>query len=607
MNPLDRTISFFSPRAAARRLYHRAVLANAERQFDGAKTTRRTANWKATGGSANAETQIGLDRLRWRARDFERNNGQAAGILRKLPGYMVGAGITVRAASDADAGTKKKVQANWKRFVRTSDIVTMTNFNAQMHLAARTVARDGEVILSWQDTPDPTKPLAVHILEADHLDTMKNCELENGNIVIQGVEFDRIGRRVAYWLFDQHPGEPVPIRKSMVSRRVDAKNIDHVFDILRPGQARGIPWLAPVSLRMRDVAEYEDAELLRKKIESCYSVFITRNDADGSIPAGPQAQTIDSVTGDKVDQLKPGMIQRLAIGEDVSFGEPRQSIAVTDYLRSQWMSIAFGVGMPYSMATGDLSNANYGSQRAGLLDFWILLDNWQWNMLIAMIYEKAWQRVGEAFGRLGQGPSGDQIPEAAYSPPKREWIDPEKDGRATALNLRIGRQSWGQMVAETGEDPDEHLDTLKGWQKKLDGLDLDYSASGATAAPGGDPNNPDDAGNADGNPSAPAKPPAAEPKVGPVKGGRLLFEEELSDLREATALLARALALQATRETPAPVINVAAPIVNLNPSIAVQERADGSRELIVSRDENNRITSVRQVLDKTPTRVRAKR
>lgn len=606
MNALDRTISFFSPRAAAKRLYHRAVLANAERQFDGAKTTRRTANWRATGGSANAETQIGLDRLRWRARDFERNNGQATGMLRKLAGYMVGAGITVR-ASDGD---KARLQKNWKRFVRTSDIATLTNFNAQMRLAARTIARDGEVLLSWRDTPDPTRPLAVHILEADHLDTLKNAELADGNVVIQGVEFDKDGRRVAYWLFDQHPGEPVPIRKSMISRRIDAKNIDHVFDILRPGQARGIPWLSPVSLRLRDVSEYEDAELLRKKIEACYSVFIRRNDSEGVVPAGPQAQTIDPVTGDKVDQLKPGMIQRLAIGEEVSFGEPRQSIAVGDYLRMQWMSIAFGVGMPYSMATGDLSNANYGSQRAGLLDFWILLDDWQWNMLIAMVYEKAWPRVAEAFARVGAGPSGNDIPDAAYSPPKREWIDPEKDGRATALNLRIGRQSWPQMISETGEDPDEQLKTLTEWQEKLKPLELDFSATGASVPPGGadqsdpeaDPSNPDSGG------GAPApKEPAAEPKVGAVKGGRLLVEEELSELRQATTLLTKALALQASRGVEPPVIHVAAPVVNLNPSIAVQERSDGSRELIVSRDENNRITSVRQVLDKSPTRVRAKR
>lgn len=612
MNFIDRTLSFFSPRAAAERLYYRAVLANAERQFEGAKTTRRTSNWRATGTSANAETQIGLDRLRWRARDFERNNGQAAGILRKLPGYMVGAGITVRATD----GDKERLNKNWKRFVKTSDVATATNFNAQMHLAARTVARDGEVLLSWQDTPDPTRPLAVHVLEADQLDTLKNVELGNGNVVIQGVEFDAIGRRVAYWMFDQHPGEPVPIRKTMVSRRIDAARIDHVFDILRPGQARGIPWLAAVALRMRDVAEYEDAELIRKKIESCYSVFIRRNDAEGVVGAGPQPQTIDPTTGDKVDQLKPGMIQRLAIGEEVSFGEPRQSIAVGDYIRSQWMSIAFGVGMPYSMATGDLSNANYGSQRAGLLDFWILLDHWQWNMLIAMVYEKAWPRVAEAFGRLGGGPAGNEIADAAFAPPKREWIDPEKDGRATALNLRIGRQTWGQMVAETGEDPDEQLASLIEWQTKLEPLGLDLSATGAAAPANSDqgagndqsdPNNSDDS-SGDGAPNAPpaAKEPA-EPKVGAVKGGRLLAQEELSELREATTLLTKALALAVTREAPPPVIHVAAPIVNLNPSIAVQERADGSRELIVSRDENNRITSVRQVLEKSPTRVRAKR
>jgi lambda family phage portal protein len=581
MNILDRSISWFAPATAARRLHARMVLNIVERQFDGAKTTRRTANWKATGTSANAETSIGLDRLRWRARDFERNNGQAAGILRKLPAYMVGPGITIRPKD----GDKARLKKNWAAFMRSSDISTGTNYNAQMYLAARTIARDGEVILSWQDTPDPARPLALHVLEADFLDTSRNAEVAGGNVIIQGVQFDPNGRRVGYWLFDQHPGEPVPIRKSAVSRFVDASRVDHIFDILRPGQARGIPWVAPIMLRMRDVAEYEDAELVRKKIESCYSVFIRRNDVDGSVPAGPQPQAIDPVTGDRLDTLKPGMIHRLGLGEEVTFGEPRQSIAVSDYLKSQWLSISFGVGMPYSMATGDLSNANYGSQRAGLLDWWQLLDHWQWNMLIAMAYEKAWRRVHEAFGRLGQGPSGNEIPEASYSPPKREWIDPLKDGQAEALKLRIGKVSWPQMIAEGGEDPEEQEAEIATWKPRLDPLGLDYSANGAGAKPAGAgaDGEADNPGNNDGE-NAGATPPAS---------GRLLVAGELSEMRQAATLCFRALALQATREAPAPTINVAAPVVNLNPSIAVQERADGSRNLIVERDANNRIKSAR--------------
>lgn len=577
MNPLDRAIAYFAPKRAAERLYYRAVLENAARQFDAAKMTRRTAGWKATGSSVNAETAIGLDRIRYRARELERNNGQAFGILRKLPGYMVGAGITAR----PEGGDKARLAANWKTFVRTADVSGGTNFNALMHLAARTVARDGEVLLSLRDTPNPAAPVAVHLLETDQLDTTRTQELDGGGAIIQGVEFDADGRRVGYWIFDQHPGETVLIsKKQLVSRRVDASRIIHIFDILRPGQARGIPWMAAVALKMRDVAEYEDAELVRKKIESCYSVFIRRADNDGTVAAGSQPQTIDPVTGDKLDQLKPGLVQRLAIGEDVTFGEPRQQIGVGDYLRMQWLSIAFGVGMPYSMATGDLSNANYGSQRAGLLDFWVLLDHWQWNMLIAMAYEKVWLHVHQAYARLGQGP-GD-IPDAAYSPPKREWIDPEKDGKATALNLRMGRQTWDQMISETGEDPEVQREALRKQVDDLDGLELDFSANGAGVAPqqpAADPNAVDPV-----NPDAP-----------PVdaNAGRLFGQEEMRKLVEATACLSNALALQATRQSPAPVINVAAPIVNLSPSIAVQERVDGTRELIIERDADKRIIGVR--------------
>jgi capsid protein len=36
----------------------------------------------------------------------------------------------------------------------------------------------------------------------------------------------------------------------------------HLFERLRPGQVRGVPWFASVILKLRDLDDYDDAELI---------------------------------------------------------------------------------------------------------------------------------------------------------------------------------------------------------------------------------------------------------------------------------------------------------------------------------------------------------
>ena len=65
-------------------------------------------------------------------------------------------------------------------------------------------------------------PLQLQVLEADQLDTAKTEELRDGGFVVQGIEFDRLGRRRGYWLYPTHPGAG---RGALVSHRVPADRV----------------------------------------------------------------------------------------------------------------------------------------------------------------------------------------------------------------------------------------------------------------------------------------------------------------------------------------------------------------------------------------------
>jgi hypothetical protein len=116
-------------------------------------------------------------------------------------------------------------------------------------------------------------PFQLQVLEPDHLDNGKTEDMADGGYILQGIEFDALGRRRAYWLFPVHPGETRG--RSLASRPVPARQVLHLFERLRPGQVRGVPWFAPVILKLRDLDDYDDAELMRKKIEACFAAFVT--------------------------------------------------------------------------------------------------------------------------------------------------------------------------------------------------------------------------------------------------------------------------------------------------------------------------------------------
>ena len=97
-----------------------------------------------------------------------------------------------------------------------------------------------------------------------------------------------MGRRVAYWLFSYHPGGVLILnpRGGIVSQPVPADQIMHVYRVLRPGQVRGVPWLAPVMMALRDLDDYCDAERVRKKIEACVTAFVQQPEGIDGDPLG---------------------------------------------------------------------------------------------------------------------------------------------------------------------------------------------------------------------------------------------------------------------------------------------------------------------------------
>jgi lambda family phage portal protein len=235
-------------------------------------------------------------------------------------------------------------------------------------------------------------PLQIQVLEADFLDTTKTGTA-GGNVIRQGIEFDNKNRRVAYWMWPFHPGEMIVGKTSFQSIRIPSDQILHIFRKLRPGQYRGVTSFASSLVKMRDLDGYDEAELWRKKIEACFAAFVIQtNGANGPI-IGNTVRQGNTSQGEphRIEEFRPAMIEYLQAGEDIRFGTPSSDGNYESYERVQLHAIAAGLGVTYEQLTGDLSQVNYSSLRAGLLEFRRTIETIRWQVIIPKLCIPIWK------------------------------------------------------------------------------------------------------------------------------------------------------------------------------------------------------------------------
>lgn len=452
MNWLDTLIAEISPERAVRRQLARSQLARLDalqkrsgygNGYEGAKTGGRLS-WNSGNGSANTEISGSLTRLRARSRDLVRNNPYAAKAINSLAGNAIGTGFALK--------LPKPVMPLWKNWTEYADADGQLDYYGLQNLIARTAFESGECLVrSRIRLPEDgfEIPLQLQVLEPDYLDNTKTGDLTNGGWIWGGIEFSPLGQRAAYWLYPEHPGEVAAFRrKTFESKRVPAEYVQHIYEKQRPGQARGVPRLAASMLRLRDLDDYEEAELVRKGYEACFAAIVIGK--DGSKTLGQSA--VDPATGKRVESLEAGMIAYMDDATDVRFGQGSPMGGYGEYTSSHLHAIATGVGVTYEQMTGDLSGVNFSSIRAGMIEYRRLIEVWQWLTFVPMHGTptvRAWEQVARIAGKV----RGKPMP-IAWTPPKWDYVDPTKEVAATRDEIAGGLSSLSEKLRARGYDPD---------------------------------------------------------------------------------------------------------------------------------------------------------
>lgn len=481
---LEAIIRGIAPAWALDRAQKRAALValdNLSLRYEGARISRRTQGWLPQDATPQVILDADLPMLRARSRDLVRNNPYASAGVDIAVSYQVGTGI-VPQSQTGDTTLDATANALWEAWSAHADGAGRLNIYGLQGQAARSRIEAGEVLVMLRPMAAAEArrigtpvPLSVHVMEADHLDALPGIGARDDD-VIQGVRVDRWGRPEAYRIRTEHPGGNLA---SWDTVEIPARYMLHLFRQDRPGQIRGVPDFAPVMTRLRMLDEYEDAALAQQIVQACVAAFVTTEAADNEGP-------LEGGDENRRRKISPAMIERLSPGESVDFLTPSGNSPFAEFSRHQLRAIATGLGMTYDLITGDLSQANYSSLRAGRLAVKRRLEHLQWNLLIPRMCQPIWDAFVESAQRVGALPMRAGPWKVEWAPPRFEMVDPLKDTLAIQAQLRLGLITWGQAVAEMGWDPARQAAEIERWNADHDdrGLILDGD-SRRTAKAGG--------------------------------------------------------------------------------------------------------------------------
>lgn len=425
---------------------------------------RRAMAWSPGNPGAIAALLFTGDALRTRSRDLVRRNAWANASLEAFVANAVGTGIKPQSQIQ-DEAQRTAVQALWLDWTDEADAAGLTDFYGLQALACRALLEGGECLVRLRPRrleDGLSVPLQLQLLEPEHLPLTLNREQPNGNVVRAGIEFDNLGRRVAYHLYPSHPQDgalaPMSRQGGMETVRIPAREILHLFRPLRPGQIRGEPWLARALVKLNELDQYDDAELVRKKTAALFAAFITRAGPEDPLPGDVPTST----PGVSVTSLEPGTMQFLDPGEDIAFSQPADVGASYEaFLRVQFRAVASAMGITYEQLTGDLTGVNYSSIRAGLLEFRRRCEMIQHSVLVFQLCRPIWNAWMDAavFAGAIELP-GYRRRKRTYRackwiPQGWSWVDPEKEFKAVILAIRAGLLSRAQAVSSFGYDAEE--------------------------------------------------------------------------------------------------------------------------------------------------------
>lgn len=383
---VDQVVNFFNPTAGAERFRSRLRMA-VSGGYTSADKTRR-ANQRGSRSETDADGAIvpDLKTLREDSQHLLRNSPLAVGAVSTNVTKVVGSGLKVKAQIDRDVLklTDEAAQA-WERAAerefrlatetREIDAERCLPFSLLQGLAFLKALEDGDVFVNLPRLARPGSPykLKLQLIEAARI--CNPAGTADTATLICGVEKDSIGAPVKYHVSSIHPGTRLrwlnkqkPTWQELPAfDRFGNPQVLHLMDKRRPGQTRGVPYLAPVIELIKQLGRYTDAEVMAAVVSGMMTVFVTTESGDATIGEASENPDPYDTTG---MELGHGSIIGLTPDAKIqSFDPNRPNTAFDPFIQAVLRQIGVALEIPFELLIKHFT-ASYSAARAALEEAW---------------------------------------------------------------------------------------------------------------------------------------------------------------------------------------------------------------------------------------------
>lgn len=497
MNPLDRAIAAVSPERALRRETARARLQvvastsdeltrghRSETRWRGASRMLRAMSAWIPGLTSGRSDLPASERRTMVARshDAYRNHLIARAVITRMRTNVVGTGLMAYPSVDAKTLGISETEADelneligrqwntWADNPNECDVEGTLDFAGQQSLALISSMLSGDAfgMTPWVEHPGGMWGLKLQLVDA--------ARVSNPNMgpdtdtLIDGVEIDRVGRPLRYWMQRRHPADhvvgvndmfrwdPVPVFGAQTGRR----RVMHVWsDKDRIGAVRGAPLLAPILEPLQQIETLGRAELMGSVIAALFTVFIEHENQQTDELGNP----IGTLAGEPEDDggnvsMGSGAVVDLEPGAKPHIANPTRP---NDKYDPFFLSIVKQIGAAVEIPLDELLlayNSSYSAARAAMLQAWrmYVMRRWQLTQQLCMPVRLLWFDEAVARGRIPVTGYADPIRRAAYTAamwvgPARGSMDELKEAQAAEKRIQIGVSNETiETAAMTGED-----------------------------------------------------------------------------------------------------------------------------------------------------------
>lgn len=519
VTPIDRLVNWVDPVRGLRRYRARAMQAVVG-SYRGASTSRRAVKeWSVPSQDADSDILWDLPTLRDRSRDLIRNAPVANSAINTSLMNVVGTGLKLQARLDTEALGLSEDQADaWEnhaerlfRFWAESqecDISRTLNFYGLQWLAFRQTIEAGDSFALLPRIRRAGSPflLKLNLVEADRV-----CNKDNAGDteeLVCGVSKDKAtGAPLAYHILDRHPGMTKYVKQGAKTwQEVPAfgastglRNVLHLYEVLRPGQTRGVPYLSPIMETLKQLDRYTEAEIMAAVISGLFTVFVKSETGavDFDSLTGMAAETGASASDDDL-KMGNGAIIGLKKGEDITIAAPNRPNAQFDpFFKAIIMQIGAALGIPGEVLLRSF-NASYSASRAALLEAWRFFRcrrAWLVQAFCQPVYE-VWLYEAVAAGMIAApGFFADPFIRKAYSGAiwcgdSPGYIDPAKEIGPAKDRLDAMLSTYDEETALLGGDFEKNVRQRAKEKRMLERAGLIAADNKTLPAGGGDDEDP---------------------------------------------------------------------------------------------------------------------